>query len=137
MFYPIGYGADPTGAQDSTSAILDALNDAVKLQNGLELLPGISDLGGVVIDLQGGNFKISSPIRFPAAVANIVVRTFSDAHPVQPLIHDTTLSLSLSLHPSNIHLRFSCVCIKSIAINSSSFYLFLITVIRHMSTACL
>ncbi|KAL2244510.1 UNVERIFIED_CONTAM: Polygalacturonase QRT3 [Sesamum indicum] len=74
VFYPIGYGADPTGAQDSTSAILDALNDAVKLQNGLELLPGISDLGGVVIDLQGGNFKISSPIRFPAAVANIVVQ---------------------------------------------------------------
>ncbi|KAL0442305.1 UNVERIFIED_CONTAM: Polygalacturonase QRT3 [Sesamum latifolium] len=74
VFYPIGYGADPTGAHDSTSAILDALNDAVKLQNGLELLPGISDLGGVVIDLQGGNFKINSPIRFPAAVANIVVQ---------------------------------------------------------------
>ncbi|KAL0398097.1 UNVERIFIED_CONTAM: Polygalacturonase QRT3 [Sesamum radiatum] len=74
VFYPIGYGADPTGDHDSTSAILDALNDAVKLQNGLELLPGISDLGGVVIDLQGGNFKISSPIRFPAAVANIVVQ---------------------------------------------------------------
>lgn len=74
VFYPIGYGADPTGAQDSSAAILAALNDAVKLQNGLSLLPGISDLGGAVIDLQGGSFLISSPIRFPPAIGNIVVR---------------------------------------------------------------
>ncbi|PIN17260.1 Polygalacturonase [Handroanthus impetiginosus] len=74
VFYPIGYGADPTGAQDSTSAVLQALNDAGKLQSGLDLLPGITDLGGVVIDLQGGNFRISSPIRFPSGIGNIVVQ---------------------------------------------------------------
>ncbi|KAG8385090.1 hypothetical protein BUALT_Bualt03G0005300 [Buddleja alternifolia] len=66
VLYPIGYGADPTGEQDSTAPILEALNDAGKLQNGLDLLPGISDLGGIVIDLQGGNFRISSPISFKA-----------------------------------------------------------------------
>ncbi|KAL7131340.1 hypothetical protein ABFS83_13G190900 [Erythranthe nasuta] len=74
VFYPIGYGADPTGAQDSTSAIMEALNEAVKLQNGLFLLPGITDLGGVTIDFQGGNFRISSPIRFPPNIGNILVK---------------------------------------------------------------
>ncbi|KAH6756861.1 Pectin lyase-like superfamily protein [Perilla frutescens var. hirtella] len=74
VFYPIGYGADPTGAQDSSAAILAALNDAIKLKNGLNLLPGISDLGGAVIDLQGGSFVISSPIRFPPDIGNIVVQ---------------------------------------------------------------
>ncbi|KAF2299622.1 hypothetical protein GH714_000370 [Hevea brasiliensis] len=74
VFYPIGYGADPTGAQESSDGILKALGDALKVQNGSELLPGINDLGGVVIDFQGGNYKISKPIRFPAAAAgNLVV----------------------------------------------------------------
>ncbi|KAF8365206.1 hypothetical protein HHK36_032782 [Tetracentron sinense] len=68
VFYPIGYGADPTGAQDSSDAILMALGDAFQLQNELVLLPGVNDLGGVVIDMQGGNYKISKPIRFPAQV---------------------------------------------------------------------
>ncbi|CAK9183606.1 unnamed protein product [Ilex paraguariensis] len=65
VFYPIGYGADPTGAQDSSDSILSAVGDAFKVQGGLELLPGVNDLGGVLIDLQGGNYKISNPIRFP------------------------------------------------------------------------
>lgn len=75
VFYPIGYGADPTGVQDSGDAILNALNDAFQVQNGLQLLPGVNDLGGVVIDLQGGNYKISMPLRFPASGGgNVVVR---------------------------------------------------------------
>ncbi|EEF28959.1 conserved hypothetical protein [Ricinus communis] len=45
------------------------------MQNGLELLPGVNDLGGVVIDLQGGNYKISKPLRFPASGGgNVVVK---------------------------------------------------------------
>ncbi|KAJ6942777.1 polygalacturonase QRT3-like [Populus alba x Populus x berolinensis] len=75
VFYPIGYGADPTGVQDSGDAILNALNDAFQVQNGLQLLPGVNDLGGVVIDLQGGNYKISMPLRFPASGGgNVVVK---------------------------------------------------------------
>ncbi|GFQ00860.1 polygalacturonase qrt3 [Phtheirospermum japonicum] len=70
----MGYGADPTGAHDSSAAILNALTDAAKVKTGLQLLPGISDLGGVVIDFQGGNFKISQPIRFPPGIGNIVVQ---------------------------------------------------------------
>ncbi|KAL4600697.1 hypothetical protein ACB092_11G216800 [Castanea dentata] len=75
VFNPIAYGADPTGTKDSSDAILQALGDAFQLRSGLELLPGISDFGGVVIDLQGGNYKISKPIRFPSSGGgNIVVR---------------------------------------------------------------
>ncbi|PON88515.1 Pectin lyase fold containing protein [Trema orientale] len=73
VFYPIGYGADPTGAEDSSGAILKAVEDAFELQNGAQLLPGINDLGGVVIDLQGGNYKLSQPLRFPSAGGNLVV----------------------------------------------------------------
>lgn len=73
MFYPIGYGADPTGVNDSTEAIVKALEEAFQLESGLEMLPGITDLGGVVIDLQGGNYKIAQPLRFPPNKGNIVV----------------------------------------------------------------
>ncbi|KAL2474696.1 Pectin lyase-like superfamily protein [Abeliophyllum distichum] len=74
VFYPIGYGADPTGVRDSSDSILAALMDAGTLQNGLDLLPGITDLGGIIIDFQGGNFRIGQPIRFPPGVGNIVVK---------------------------------------------------------------
>ncbi|KAF4398282.1 hypothetical protein G4B88_007561 [Cannabis sativa] len=73
VFFPIGYGADPTGVEDSTKAIMKAVEDAFHVHNnGLELLPGINDLGGVVIDFQGGNYKISQPIRFPSGGGNVV-----------------------------------------------------------------
>jgi hypothetical protein len=65
--YPIGYGADPTGGKDSSDAILQALGDAFRLRTERELLSGISDFGGEVIDLQGGSYKISKPIRFPSS----------------------------------------------------------------------
>lgn len=37
-------------------------------------MPGISDLGGPVIDLQGESFVISNPIRFPPNIGNLMVR---------------------------------------------------------------
>ncbi|KAK5774870.1 Polygalacturonase QRT3 -like protein [Gossypium arboreum] len=75
VFYPIAYGADPTGVQESSDAISQALNDAFQVQTTLQMLPGLKDLGGVVIDLLGGSYKISNPIRFPSSGgANIVVK---------------------------------------------------------------
>ncbi|KAK7260514.1 hypothetical protein RIF29_26613 [Crotalaria pallida] len=69
------YGADPTGVQESSDAILKAVNDAFELQKGLDLVAGVNDLGGVVIDLQGGNYKISKPISFPSSGGgNVVVQ---------------------------------------------------------------
>ncbi|KAI6704231.1 hypothetical protein NL676_013367 [Syzygium grande] len=37
------------------------------------MLPGVSDLGGVVIDLQGGTYLVSKPIRLPASGGGNVV----------------------------------------------------------------
>lgn len=75
MVYPSEYGADPTGAQESSDAILKAVEDAFGLESGLELVGGVKDLGGVVIDLQGGNYTINKPITFPSfGGGNVVVR---------------------------------------------------------------
>lgn len=70
--YPSEYGADPTGSEESSDAILKAVEDAFKLQKGLELVAGVNDLGGVIIDLQGGDYKISKPITLLPG-GNIVV----------------------------------------------------------------
>ncbi|XP_018450295.1 polygalacturonase QRT3-like [Raphanus sativus] len=75
VIYPIGYGADPTGRLDSSDAILEALTDAFKLQSGLHMMPHVADLGGMVIDLQGGHYKIGKPLRFPSSGGgNLVVK---------------------------------------------------------------
>ncbi|XP_057429568.1 polygalacturonase QRT3-like [Lotus japonicus] len=74
---PIGYGADPTGADDSSDAILKAIAEGFAIGRSdefHELVAGVRDLGGVVIDLQGGNYKISKPITFPSYVGNVVVQ---------------------------------------------------------------
>jgi hypothetical protein len=39
----------------------------------LPSLAGVNDLGGVVIDLGGGDYKISKPITFSPGAGNIVV----------------------------------------------------------------
>ncbi|CAN0840823.1 Polygalacturonase QRT3 [Linum grandiflorum] len=61
VFYPIGYGADPTGHKDSTDVIQQVLNDAfLQLSDQKrKLLPGIKDVGGPVIDLQEGSLRAS------------------------------------------------------------------------------
>ncbi|KAF8030699.1 hypothetical protein BT93_D0013 [Corymbia citriodora subsp. variegata] len=58
VFYPVGYGGDPTGTQESSEAILSALSDAFRVQSKQQMLPGVTDLGGVVIDLQGGTYLV-------------------------------------------------------------------------------
>ena len=85
MFKPIEYGADPSGVNESSDAILSALGDAFSIKNGDQMLPGISDLGGAVIDLQGGSYKIGKPIRFPATGGGNVL-------------------VSPSIYPSSYHL---------------------------------
>ncbi|KAJ0485467.1 putative polygalacturonase [Helianthus annuus] len=74
VFYPIGYGADPSGAQDSTVAVIDAVTDACSVGNGQQLLPGVNDLGGAIVDLQGGSFRISKPIIIPPNSGNLVIQ---------------------------------------------------------------
>ncbi|KAJ7969417.1 Polygalacturonase QRT3 [Quillaja saponaria] len=112
VLYPIGYGADPTGAEESSDAILKALEDAFELQKGLELVPGVNDLGGVVIDLQGGNYKISKPITFPTSGGgNVVLKggtlRASDTFPVDRHLielwssNSKKLQKTASIHPDD------------------------------------
>lgn len=61
------YGADPTGKTDSTEAIMRAISDAFQAKDGKVLMTGIANLGGAEIHLEGGSYKISSPLRLPSA----------------------------------------------------------------------
>ncbi|WOG89542.1 hypothetical protein DCAR_0208780 [Daucus carota subsp. sativus] len=73
-YHVITYGADPTGKNDSTDAILGAIADAVQGPGHGELMKGILNLGGVRINLDGGIYKISRPLRLPVAGrGNLVV----------------------------------------------------------------
>ncbi|VVB12328.1 unnamed protein product [Arabis nemorensis] len=74
VYQVISYGADPTGKLDSTNAILKAMEDAFEGPNHGVLMEGINDLGGARIDLQGGSYLISRPLRFPSAgVGNLLI----------------------------------------------------------------
>lgn len=66
-YHVTAYGADPTGETDSTDAILNAIADAVQGPGNGEMMKGIVNLGGVRIDLDGGIYKISRPLRLPVA----------------------------------------------------------------------
>ncbi|XP_038980565.1 polygalacturonase QRT3-like [Phoenix dactylifera] len=67
VYHVIDYGADPTGSTDSGEAIGKAISDAFQAPSDRVLMPGIADLGGAEIHLDGGSYLISSPITLPAA----------------------------------------------------------------------
>ncbi|CAF2236050.1 unnamed protein product [Brassica rapa] len=116
VIYPIGYGADPTGRQDSSDAILEALTDAFKLQTGLHMMPHVADLGGIVIDLQGGNYKIGKPLRFPSSGGgNLVVKggTFRASNVFPGNRH------LIELVPPNYGIFFEDVTFRDILFDSS------------------
>jgi len=57
------FGADPTGARDSAAAIRAAIAAAL---NRTAALPGPAS-GNVVVSLEGGRFRVDSPVTFPAS----------------------------------------------------------------------
>lgn len=70
------YGADPTGNRDSADAILKAISDAFKAYSDRVLMPGIANLGGVEVHLEGGTYNISRPLRLPSSGGgNVMVFT--------------------------------------------------------------
>ncbi|OWM85709.1 hypothetical protein CDL15_Pgr029132 [Punica granatum] len=76
VFYPKEYGADPTGNRESSKALQSAIGDAFRVQSQVQMLAGLKDLGGVVIDLQGGNYLISTPLTFPpSGGANLLMQS--------------------------------------------------------------
>ncbi|GJZ93743.1 putative RNA-directed DNA polymerase [Tanacetum coccineum] len=51
-----------------------AVTDAALIEDGQHLLPGVKDLGGAIVDFQGGSYKISKPIVIPQNSGNLVIQ---------------------------------------------------------------
>ena len=75
VFNPVDFGADPTGATDSSDA-MEAAMRALLAHNGSgpTMASAIRDLGGVTLDLAGGDYLLSRPLRIPPMVGNLHVR---------------------------------------------------------------
>ncbi|KAM1792337.1 hypothetical protein ACFX12_036201 [Malus domestica] len=74
VYHVTSYGADPTGSRDSTDALAQAMSDAFRGPTEGFLIEGIANLGGAQIDLEGGLYLISRPLRLPGAgVGNLMI----------------------------------------------------------------
>ena len=73
---PIDFGADPTGATDSTAAFTNAM--AALLNHSSHAVPPMADaivnLGGATLDLRGGEYLVSQPLIIPKLVGNVRIR---------------------------------------------------------------
>nr|GMD98611.1 polygalacturonase QRT3 [Ipomoea batatas] len=67
VYQVTSYGADPTGKEDSTEAVMSAITDALNGPSDGFLFSGIQNLGGARVDLEGGTYVISRPLQFPVA----------------------------------------------------------------------
>ncbi|KAL1538480.1 Polygalacturonase qrt3 [Salvia divinorum] len=67
VYHVTSYGADPTGQNDSTDAVLKAITDALNGPAKGALFEGIANLGGARVNLDGGNYLISRPLLFPVS----------------------------------------------------------------------
>lgn len=61
---PADFGADPSGAKDSSAAFAAAVAQLLKFASGSQP-DGLVDLGGATIDLDGGIYRLAGPIRIP------------------------------------------------------------------------
>lgn len=69
------FGADPTGVKDSTEAFKKAVSELLSRKKyNCTMADGINDLGGAVIDLEGGNYTISDTILFPYYYGNYYIK---------------------------------------------------------------
>ena len=74
LFLPSTYGADPSGATDSSAAFSALLHDLLSANHSHRLANGIVDLGGATIDLEGGDFLLSSPLVLPFCIGNVRIQ---------------------------------------------------------------
>ena len=83
---PLDYGADPLGLRDSAPAFAACVEFCVNYSTVIDHLghfPGddsfpdgkyIANAGGCTIDLGGGSYLLSSPVKIPQFIANVNVR---------------------------------------------------------------
>ena len=73
LLTPTAYGADPTGKVDASPAFAQLLA-AVQARcaaTGRSMSDSIADCGGVVVDLQGGEYLLSQPFLIPQFLGNL------------------------------------------------------------------
>merc|ERR1719506_2506221 len=71
LIRPAAYGADPTGRKDSSQAFAEAMKEALSRGSGRLMGDNVTDLGGVVVDLEGGEYLLHSPVILPPMFGNI------------------------------------------------------------------
>uniref|UniRef100_A0A2C9U9V8 Rhamnogalacturonase A/B/Epimerase-like pectate lyase domain-containing protein n=1 Tax=Manihot esculenta TaxID=3983 RepID=A0A2C9U9V8_MANES len=101
VFRVTSFGADPSGKLDSTEALEKAIAAAFEGPKEWSLMEGIINLGGAQIYLEGGIYKISQPLRLPAAGAgNLMISggtlLASDDFPTDGYLIDLSSSSSSS-----------------------------------------
>ncbi|PKA56070.1 Polygalacturonase QRT3 [Apostasia shenzhenica] len=111
IFHVTDYGADPTGATDSSPAISRAISAAFNYSSGLQLMPGIPNLGGAEIHLDGGVYLLNSPITFPSTGGNLKIhggslRASDDFPANRYIIELQSYSPSSGISPSAYHYEF-------------------------------
>lgn len=125
VYMATAYGADPTGKSDSTEALLKAVTDALQGPTNGFLMEGISNLGGARINLEGGNYLISKPLRLPAAgVGNLMIHggtlKASDDFPVDGYLIDLSPSTnSLSSSSSSSQYNYEYITLKDLMLDSN------------------
>lgn len=76
MIDPVAYGADPTGHTDSSPAFARALAALLnETTHTKKMAVNITDLGGVTLDLGGGEYLISQPLELPPFFGNYHFRS--------------------------------------------------------------
>lgn len=87
VFRPVDYGADATGVNDSSDAFALLISDLMAhapnaTAAGAPAQPPVVDLGGAVIDLGGGAYRLTRGVVVPAGASNLFVERgtlFADA----------------------------------------------------------
>ncbi|CAK9141340.1 unnamed protein product [Ilex paraguariensis] len=67
VYHVTSYGADPSGKTNITEPLLGAISDALDGPSNGFLMEGIVNLGGSQVNLEGGTYIVSRPLRFPVA----------------------------------------------------------------------
>ncbi|KAA8544729.1 hypothetical protein F0562_019567 [Nyssa sinensis] len=118
VYHVTSYGADPTGKTDSTEALLRAISEASQgLSNGY-LMQGIVNLGGARINLDGGSYMISRPLRLPTAgLGNLMIHggtiKASDVFPTDGYLID------LSTSSNNDEYNYEYITLRDLMLDSN------------------
>lgn len=125
VYHVTSYGADPTGNSDSTEALLAAIEDATKGPSEGYLIEGIRDLGGAQVNLEGGCYLISRPLKMPVArVGNLMIhggtiRVSDDFPPNSYIIDLSTSSNEGNRDSSSSSYNFEFITIKDLLLDSN------------------